>query len=121
MTGSTAVALSGNRIIDEDGSTVDVFPLPTDEASLMAILRTLFEDHWQDITFGPIIQGAAWEIRASQPPTHFGVLDGYLTVAFGPSHTPSPSVSALFVSVPAVCSSELMRPSPSGSHSSRSG
>jgi hypothetical protein len=85
MTDSTAVGSSGSRIIDEDGSTVDVFPLPTDEASLTAILRALFEDHWQDITFGPIIQGAAWEIRASQPPTHLGVSDGYLTVAFGSS------------------------------------
>ena len=67
------------RITDEDGSQVDVFPLPADEASLTALLRDLFEAHWRDITFGPIIQGAAWEIRASSAPTYFGALDGYLT------------------------------------------
>jgi hypothetical protein len=86
MTNSTAAAISGTRIIDEDGSAADVFPLPTDQASLTAILSGLFEDHWRDIIFGPIIQGAAWEIRASRSPTHIGVVDGYLTVAFGSSH-----------------------------------
>src|SRR5207245_3142492 len=50
------------------------------------LLRDLFEKHWRDITFGPIIQGAAWEIRASHEPTFVGTLDGYLTVAFGLSH-----------------------------------
>lgn len=77
---------SSQRIIDEDRSAVDVFPLPTDEASLTALLRDLFEAHWREITFGPIVQGAAWEFRASSAPTHVGSLDGYLTVAFGASH-----------------------------------
>jgi len=44
------------------GATVEVFALPTDEASLEALLRELFEQHWDKITFGPLIQGAAWEI-----------------------------------------------------------
>jgi hypothetical protein len=73
-------------IIDADGATLEVLPLPTDEASLEALLRDLFENHWQEITFGPLIQGAAWEIRAPHAPTHVGMLDGYLTVAFGISH-----------------------------------
>jgi hypothetical protein len=71
---------------DPDGATVQVFALPTDEASLEALLRDLFERHWDKITFGPLIQGAAWEIRAPHAPTHIGMLDGYLTVAFGVSH-----------------------------------
>jgi hypothetical protein len=74
------------RVIDPDGATVEIFPLPTDEASLEALLRELFEHHWQVITFGPLIQGAAWEIRAPHAPTTVGMLDGYLTVAFGASH-----------------------------------
>src|SRR5271163_4241856 len=74
------------RVIDPDGATVEVFSLPTDEASLEALLRDLFEQHWDKITFGPLIQGAAWEIRAPHAPTHLGMLDGYLTVAFGASH-----------------------------------
>ena len=71
---------------DPDGATVEAFPLPTDEGSLEELLRDLFEQHWDKITFGPLIQGAAWEIRASHAPSQIGVLDGYLTVAFGISH-----------------------------------
>ena len=65
------------RVIDADGTPLDVFPLPTDAASLEVLLRDLFENHWREITFGPIIQGAAWEMRANKAPTYVGVLDGY--------------------------------------------
>lgn len=78
--------VAAERRIDEDGAPVDAFALPCDEASLTALLRGLFEVHWDKIVFGPIIQGAAWEIRAPHAPTHVGMLDGYLTVAFGSSH-----------------------------------
>ena len=74
------------RVIDSDGTPLDVFPLPTDSTSLEALLRDLFENHWREITFGPIIQGAAWEMRADKAPTYVGVLDGYLTIAFGVPH-----------------------------------
>jgi hypothetical protein len=74
------------RIVDPDGATVEIFPLPTDEASLLEIMRDLFANHWQEITFGPMVQGAAWEMRAPQAPDKIGVLDGYLTVAFGVPH-----------------------------------
>jgi hypothetical protein len=74
------------RVTDEDSAQLDVFDLPTDEASLVSLLRDLFETHWDKITFGPIIQGAAWEIRASSPPTKIAMLDGYMTVAFGAWH-----------------------------------
>jgi len=74
------------RVIDPDGQIVEVFRLPVDETSLERLLRHLFEKHWGDITFGPIIQGAAWEMRAPCAPTYVGMLDGYLTVAFGASH-----------------------------------
>jgi len=74
------------RIVDPDGATVEVFPLPTDEASLLELMRDLFANHWDDITFGPMVQGAAWEMRAAQAPSKLGVLDGYLTVAFGVPH-----------------------------------
>ena len=71
---------------EPDGATVESFSLATDEASLEELLRDLFEHHWDKITFGPLIQGAAWEIRTPHAPTHIGMLDGYLTVAFGVSH-----------------------------------
>ena len=79
-------ALHATTVADPDGATVEIFPLPTDEASLEDLLRELFEQHWDKITFGPLIQGAAWEIRTPNAPTHIGMLDGYLTVAFGVSH-----------------------------------
>ena len=44
---------------DPDGATVEIFPLPTDEVSLEALLRHLFEQHWDKITFGPLIQGGS--------------------------------------------------------------
>jgi len=73
-------------VVEADGVLSDLFPLPTDEASLEVLLRELFVAHWQEITFGPIIQGAAYEFKASSPPTTIGTCDGYLTVAFGASH-----------------------------------
>ena len=74
------------RLTDPDGQAVEIFPLPADPVTLEALLRELFERHWDAIVFGPIIQGAAWEIRAPQAPSYVGMLDGYLTVAFGASH-----------------------------------
>lgn len=74
------------QVIDEDGAVHQVFPLPVDAASLEELLRDLFQNHWRDIVFGPIIQGAAWEMRAERPPETVGMLDGYLTVGFGAPH-----------------------------------
>lgn len=74
------------RIVESDGTPVDLFPLPIDEASLEELLRSLFENHWREITFGPLIPGAAWEMRAERAPTRINVTDGYLTVAFGAPH-----------------------------------
>jgi hypothetical protein len=74
------------RVTEADGSVLEIFTLPSDPASLEALLRDLFENHWQEITFGPIIQGAAWEMQAPSAPSHVGMLDGYITIAFGAPH-----------------------------------
>jgi hypothetical protein len=74
------------HVTDDDGHVVEIFPLASDGGTLEALLRELFESHWDKIVFGPIIQGAAWEFQAPHAPTHVGLLDGYLTVAFGASH-----------------------------------
>jgi hypothetical protein len=74
------------RVIDDDGHVIEIFPLAPDEGTLEQLLRELFESHWDKLVFGPIIQGAAWEFQAPHAPTHVGLLDGYLTVAFGASH-----------------------------------
>ena len=75
-----------SRTIVEYGSTMDVFDLPTDEATLLAILTELFENWWDDMFFGTLVQGAAWEVAAPGPPVKMGMLDGYLTVDFGRWH-----------------------------------
>jgi hypothetical protein len=80
------VATKPERVIDPDGATVEIFPLPTDEANLLDLMRDLFQNHWRDITFGPMVQGAAWEMRAPAAPDKIGMFDGYLTVAFGVPH-----------------------------------
>ena len=79
-------SIQPERQVEPDGAAVDVFALPADEASLEKLLRELFAEHWQDITFGPLIQGAAWEMRAAQAPDVIGMMDGYLTIGFGGPH-----------------------------------
>ena len=62
--------------------TREVWPLPVDEDFLRAFLADLFENHWQGIRFGPLIEGAAYEWRCPSAPTKIGFLDGYLTIHF---------------------------------------
>jgi hypothetical protein len=74
-------------IADEPGvGTVERFPLAHDEQTLLALLTDLFERWWPHIRFGPMIQGAAWEIRAPGPPKRISVLDGYITIDLGDWH-----------------------------------
>jgi nitrile hydratase accessory protein len=74
-------------VLDEPGvGRLEVFALPTDEATLLAVITDLFEGWWAEIRFGPIIQGAVFEGRASGPPRHIGVLDGYVTVELDSWH-----------------------------------
>jgi hypothetical protein len=75
------------RVTDEPGlGALEVWDLDTSEAFLESLLTDLFTNHWRSIVFGPMIQGAAWEIGASEPPTRVGLADGYLTVDFGRMH-----------------------------------
>ena len=74
-------------IVDELGNgRVEMFALDTSEQALYALCRGLFEHCWQELVFGILIQGAAWEIRAPGAPQRIGLLDGYLTVDFGVWH-----------------------------------
>ncbi len=60
--------------------------LPVDEASLLALVTALFQDHWDDIWFGTIVEGAAWEVAAPNAPEKITMYDGYVTVDFGRWH-----------------------------------
>jgi hypothetical protein len=69
------------RQVHEPGmGDLEIFPLATDEATLLALITELFENCWRSIRFGPLIQGAVWEGRASAPPAAITMLDGYVTV-----------------------------------------
>ena len=72
--------------VQEYGSTLEVFPFPTDTDALLGALTDVFERWWEDIFFGTLVQGAAWEVAAPGPPQKMGMLDGYLTVDFGAWH-----------------------------------
>ncbi len=49
------------------------------------LLTELFTEHWAEITVGPLIEGAAYEIQFQNPPK-LTMLDGYLTVDPGAWH-----------------------------------
>ncbi|HVZ32301.1 MAG TPA: hypothetical protein VG963_07745 [Polyangiaceae bacterium] len=53
--------------------------------TLLSLCYDLFVEHWQQIVFGPCIQGAVFELQLAAPPTRFSYLDGYLTVFLEPS------------------------------------
>lgn len=71
---------------EADGCITEVWPLPCDEAYLQELLTFVFQQYWRDLVFGPILPGAAFEIRCPNPPTRISLLDGYLTVHFGGTH-----------------------------------
>ena len=70
---------------DLDGSTTEYHEASVAGDRVERLLRELFTDHWKRLTVGPIIQGAAWEIRFTELPV-LSMLDGYLTVDTGPWH-----------------------------------
>lgn len=73
--------------VEEPGmGLLEIWQLPVDEASLRELLEDVFFNWWQDLYFGILIQGAAWEIRVTEPPRGSGFLDGYLTVDFTTWH-----------------------------------
>ena len=79
--------MAAPRSVFELGNgTLQIFDLESSETVLYGMLKDLFENYWEDIVFGILIQGAAWEIRASEKPERVSLFDGYLTVDFGPWH-----------------------------------
>lgn len=74
-------------VVEEPGNgTLHVWPLPTDEKTLLALITDVFEKYWRNIHFGVLVQGAAWEVAAPNAPTRITMYDGYVTVDFGRWH-----------------------------------
>jgi hypothetical protein len=75
------------RTVTEPGNgTLEIFPLDPTEENLTSLMTELFRDHWDKIQFGPHVQGAVFEIKATEAPERISMLDGYLTVDFGAWH-----------------------------------
>ncbi|ORT53517.1 hypothetical protein [Frankia sp. KB5] len=75
------------RTVDELGNgTLHLWDLPTDTDTLLSIITDVFTDHWRQIGFGVIVQGAAWEVAAPNAPRKIAMYDGYVTVDFGAWH-----------------------------------
>lgn len=87
-----------------DGTTTTYDEVPVEGDRIERLLTELFTRHWQAITVGPLIQGAAYEIQFTQAPK-VTMLDGYLTVDPGAWHfhlcvndhtgTPSPELARI--------------------------
>ena len=60
-----------------DGGRFEQFSLPTDEAFLEKLLTDVFENYWDGIVFGPIIQGGAFEFKCTNKPEKIILYDGY--------------------------------------------
>ncbi|MFD3811574.1 hypothetical protein [Rhodococcus sp. NPDC058639] len=75
------------EILDtEDGGREQRWALPVDEDSLLRLIRMLFDEYWNDLWFGLLIEGSALEVAAPNAPKKIAMYDGYATVDFGRWH-----------------------------------
>ncbi len=86
-----------------DGSEITYFDLPPEETRLLELLKELFLQHWKEITFGPVIEGAVFEIKLAAPPESVTYRGGYLTIETGSWHL------HLCLGYPKAFSEELVR------------
>jgi hypothetical protein len=76
-------AMSAPAVADHlDGTRTEFFDVEPAEATLLGMLRETFEEHWDQVIFGPCIEGAVFEGRFSARP-RVSLLDGYVTVELG--------------------------------------
>lgn len=69
-----------------DGTRLELFEIEPSESRLLALLTEVFEEHWDQVIFGPCIEGAVFEGRFAARP-RISLLDGYVTVALGGSES----------------------------------
>ena len=82
---SQRLAAASYRTTEQNHDDLEVFALPARPEVLLELLTTIFEDHWQHVRFGPLIQGAVYELAATAKP-RLSMLDGYLTIDLGGPH-----------------------------------
>lgn len=87
MTTTERQAPAGGQVVTtEDGGTEHRWVLPHDEKTLLEIIELCFGEYWDEIWFGVIIEGAAWEVAAPNSATRISTYDGYATIDFGRWH-----------------------------------
>jgi hypothetical protein len=79
------LAPRSETVTEADGRVTELFDLPVDEPMLFRLFTLLFKEHFSELTFGPCIEGAVFEIHVDKP-GELTMLDGYLTVDFGSWH-----------------------------------
>lgn len=70
---------------EADGTSTEYYDIPVRGDHVERLLTEIFTQHWTRVTVGPIVAGAAWEIRFASKP-ELSVMDGYLTVDTGLWH-----------------------------------
>jgi hypothetical protein len=75
----------GNTQREPDGTTTRYDEVPVGGDTVERLMREVFGEHWAKLSAGPVIEGAAYEIRFTAPPK-LSMLDGYLTVDTGSWH-----------------------------------
>ena len=74
-----------DMVREPDGSVTQYTEVAVAGDTVERLLTEVFGQHWSAISAGPVIDGAAYEIRFSAPPK-LSMLDGYLTVDTGAWH-----------------------------------
>ncbi len=65
---------------------LQTWTLSTEEDFLEEFLTYTFQNYWDQLIFGPLIEGAAYELTCPCKPERIRKFDGYLTVSFGGAH-----------------------------------
>src|SRR5262249_39578890 len=75
------------RVVERGpGDTITEYDeVPVQGDVVERLMTEIFGRHWAEIFAGPVIEGAAYEIRFTTAPT-LSMLDGYLTVDVGAWH-----------------------------------
>lgn len=98
-------SLSPSKVSQEiDGSTVEYYDIPIQlpdlgvpanrvlrleqlsdlpfekRGTLISLCMDLFVENWNQVVFGPCIQGSVFELQMAAKPTRFSYLDGYMTL-----------------------------------------
>jgi hypothetical protein len=67
------------------GTVTEYDEVAVGDDTVERLLSELFGEHWAALSAGPVIEGAAYEIRFTAKPA-LSMLDGYLTVDLGAWH-----------------------------------